>query len=95
MRSLQPYSTLIRALSTYSTVALQANASYQMQFASLVKEYYEADVFPVPLSIFEMAIDKWMERDTSRDDGTARLQGWGRCVTAVHATQQCLLSELT
>jgi hypothetical protein len=65
---------------TYSTIALQANATYQMQFARLVNEYYHACVFPVPLSIVERAVDAYMgDADVSTMSTTG--MHWGRHYT--------------
>eukprot|EP01043_Picozoa_sp_COSAG02_P028229 COSAG02_NODE_1702_length_11245_cov_6.015432_8_plen_1458_part_00 len=46
---------------TFSSVASNAEAEYQMQFAKLVKECYESTVFPVPLNVLEHAINSIVE----------------------------------
>jgi hypothetical protein len=64
---------------TYSTIALQANATYQMQFARLVNEYYHACVLPVPINIVERAVDAYMgDRDVNADVNGIH---WGRQYT--------------
>ncbi len=44
---------------TFSSVASNAEAEYQMQFAKLVKECYESTVFPVPINVLEHAINSF------------------------------------
>eukprot|EP01043_Picozoa_sp_COSAG02_P010313 COSAG02_NODE_360_length_23829_cov_107.112769_8_plen_1933_part_00 len=65
---------------TYSSIAKQANATYQMGFARLVNEYYEACVFPVPLSIIERAVDAYMG-DTEVSTMATTGMHWGRHYT--------------
>lgn len=45
---------------TFSSVASNAEAEYQMQFAKLVKECYESTVFPVPINVLEHAINSFV-----------------------------------
>lgn len=65
---------------TYSSIALQANATYQMQFAGLVREYYEACVFPVPLSIIERGVDAYIGDAKAPTTPTTGMH-WGRHYT--------------
>ena len=51
---------------TFSSVASNAEAEYQMQFAKLVKECYESTVFPVPINVVEHAINSFAASKRSR-----------------------------
>ena len=51
---------------TFSSVASNAEAEYQMQFAKLVKECYESTVFPVPINVVEHAINSFAAFKRSR-----------------------------
>jgi hypothetical protein len=62
---------------TYSKIQVNAEAEYQMKFARLVKEYYEAPVLPVPLSVVERGIN-WVMGEIPLDSGDL---SWGKHYT--------------
>ena len=68
---------------TYTKISQNAEAEYQMHFARLVKEYYEATVFPVPLSIIEKCVNEVVSMKASKETSDQLYDGlhWGRHYT--------------
>ena len=74
---------LLIAMMADTKISQNAEAEYQMHFARLVKEYYEATVFPVPLSIIEKCVNEIASRKASKDTADQLHDGlhWGRHYT--------------
>ena len=63
---------------TYTSVMSQAKEEYQMRYATMVKEYYEAPVTPVPFSLIENILDYCFESGKWKSNRTTQ---WGQHYT--------------
>ena len=66
---------------TYTDVYAVAKQEYQMELAKLVKEYYEATVFPMPLNVVEHMVDAIFRgsKYVQKESGSA--ERWGKHFT--------------
>ena len=66
---------------TFAEVTIFATEEWRLVFARLVKEYFDATVFPVPLNIFELVANRVMQADVDairlRFEGKQRTLSWG------------------
>ena len=47
---------------TFNSIYEQADENYRLQFAKMVREYFDANVLPPPLNILELCLNRCMRR---------------------------------
>ena len=48
---------------TFNSIYEQADENYRLQFAKMVREYFDANVLPPPLNILELCLNRCAEED--------------------------------
>ena len=51
-----------RMSNTFNSIYEQADENYRLQFAKMVREYFDANVLPPPLNILELCLNRCMRR---------------------------------